>query len=204
MKPFRNGIFTGLILQLGIGPVFFYIMNLALQKTLIDGLVGAVGVMLGDYFYITLSIFGVGKLLDNKKIKKIFGFISSIVLIVFGTYMIIKGLQIGLSTPPAAITPDLFSSFISAFLLTVSGPISIILFTSVFTTKAMEYNYTEKDLVFFGIGTGLATFIFMGSSSIIFSLIKGVIPVLLIQILNIIVGCLLIGYGGLRATKIKK
>lgn len=202
MRVFRNGLVTGLILQAAIGPVFFYIINLTLQKTLFDGLIAAVGVMLGDYFYITLSILGVSKLLENKKVERVFAIISSIVLAIFGTYMLIIGLQA--AQPAAAIvtTPSLFSSFLSTFLLTVSGPISMVLFTSVFTAKAMEFNYTEKDLAKFGLGVGFATFVFMASSSAVFSLIKGSVPILLIQILNLLVGCLLIGYGAVRLAKI--
>lgn len=81
---------------------------------------------------------------------------------------------------------------------------TIIFFTSIFTTKALEYNYTKKELLIFGFGTGLATFLFMGTSVVLFSLIKGSVPLLLIQILNIAVGCLLIGYGGIRLIKILK
>jgi len=33
MKIFYNGLLTGLALQLAVGPVFFYIVNLTLQKT---------------------------------------------------------------------------------------------------------------------------------------------------------------------------
>jgi len=40
LKIFGNGLATGLILQLAIGPVFFFIINLSLQRSLIDGLVG--------------------------------------------------------------------------------------------------------------------------------------------------------------------
>ena len=32
MKIFQNGLLTGLFLQLAIGPVFFFIINLTLQK----------------------------------------------------------------------------------------------------------------------------------------------------------------------------
>ena len=61
--------------------------------------------------------------------------------------------------------------------------------------------YSKKELLIFGFGTGLATFLFMGTSVILFSLVKGGIPILLIQILNVAVGCLLIGYGGIRLIK---
>lgn len=202
MKPFRNGLLTGFILQLGIGPVFFYVMNLTLQKTVFDGVIGSIGVMLGDYVYIVLSILGVSKLLENKRVERNFAFISSVVLIIFGVVMITKGLHSGFSTSANAMTPNLLSSFVTCFLLTVSGPLSIILFTSIFTTKAAEYNYTGKDIVKFGIGIGLPTFIFMASSSIIFSLVKGAIPILLIQILNIVVGFVMVGYGGSRIIRL--
>ena len=204
MKIFRNGLATGLVLQLAIGPVFFFIINLALQKTIFDGLVGALAVTTVDYFYITLAILGIGKLLDNKKAKKIFGIISSIVLSIFG-FIIIKGITgKSISTNVGTNSTNLFTSFTSVFLLTISSPMTIVFFTSLFTTKAVEYNYTKKELLIFGLGTGLATLLFMGTSVILFSLIKGAVPVLLIQVFNLIVGFLLIGYGGMRLVKVLK
>jgi threonine/homoserine/homoserine lactone efflux protein len=202
MKIVRNGLITGLLLQLAIGPVFFFIINLALQKTILDGLAGVIAVTTVDYFYITLSILGIGKLLENKKIKNIFGIISSVVLIIFGI-LIIKGISnISITNIADTGATNLFSSFVSVFLLTISSPMTIVFFTSLFTTKAVEYNYSKRELLSFGFGTGLATFLFMGTSVIIFSLIKGSIPIILIQILNLLVGCVLIGYGGVRLIKV--
>ena len=192
MKEFKNGLLIGLTLQLAIGPVFFFITNLVLQKTILDGFAGVLAVTMVDYFYIALAIFGIGRLLEHKKIKKIFGIISSIILMVFGA-LIIKGLIGGVSASNIfETTTNISSSFTSVFFLTISNPMTIVFFTSLFTAKAVEYNYTKKELIWFGIGTGFATFLFMGSSVVLFSLIKGSIPKLLIQILNGIVGCLLI------------
>jgi hypothetical protein len=39
MEIFKNGVSTGLILQFAIGPVFFFIANLTIQGTILDGLV---------------------------------------------------------------------------------------------------------------------------------------------------------------------
>jgi threonine/homoserine/homoserine lactone efflux protein len=204
MKELKNGLLTGLTLQLAIGPVFFFIINLALQKTIIDGFAGVLAVTLVDYFYISLAIFGIGKLLENKKVKRVFGIISSSVLIIFGL-LILKGvLSGGVSNIVATGTTNVFASFSSVFLITISSPMTIVFFTSLFTTKAIEYGYSKKELLFFGLGTGLATFLFMGSSVLLFSLIKGTVPVLLIMLLNGIVGCLLIGYGSLRLLKAVK
>jgi len=202
MKEFKNGLLTGLTLQLAIGPVFFFIINLALQKTILDGLAGVLGVTLVDYFYIALSIFGIGKLLKNKRFKKIFGAVSSIVLVIFGFLIIKNILGSEVIRSNSISSTNLLQSFSSVFLLTISSPMTIVFFTSLFTAKAVEYNYTKKELYLFGLGTGFATLLFMGSSVIVFSLIKGAVPIVLIQILNSIVGCLLIGYGIIRLTRV--
>jgi len=198
MKAFRNGLLTGLFLQLAIGPIFFFILNLTLQKTMMDGFAATIGVMLADYVYITLAIFGVGELLKRNRVKKIFGITSSLILIVFGLFIIGNILGSNGTMSIDQIGTNLLSSFSTTFFLTISSPMTILLWTSLFATKAIEYNYTRRQVIFFGIGTGFATMIFMGSSVIVFSLIKHSVPTLLIQILNLAVGILLILYGGIR------
>ncbi|HEY4513410.1 MAG TPA: LysE family transporter [Candidatus Paceibacterota bacterium] len=201
MKVFKNGLATGLFLQLAVGPVFFFIANLTLQKTIFDGFAAVIGVALADYFYITLAVLGVGKLLEKEKIKKAFGIISSIILVLFGIFIIKNITGESISNTVEINSISLFSSFISTFLLTISSPLTIVIFTSVFASKVIEYNYNKRELLTFGISTGLATLLFMGVSVVFFSLVKQTIPIALIQTLNIIVGCLLIGYGAMRLVK---
>lgn len=201
MNVFKNGLATGLVLQLAIGPVFFFIINLTLRGTILDGLAGALAVTTVDYFYITLAILGIGKLLEQKGIKRLFGVVSSMMLIVFGI-MIVKG-ALDSNVPVALNThaTNVFSSFASVFLLTISSPMTIVFFTSLFAAKALEHRYRRKELFLFGLGTGLATFLFMGTSVLLFSLVRSAVPALLIQTLNAIVGSLLIGYGGMRLMR---
>jgi threonine/homoserine/homoserine lactone efflux protein len=198
MKVFVNGLLTGLFLQLAVGPVFFYIVNLTLQKSFFDGLAGVLAVTMVDYLYITLAIFGVSKLLEKEKIKKTFGVVSSIVLIIFGL-VIIRGVLGDNFSVAAGTNPSNFTaSFISIFILTISSPMTIVFFTGIFSAKAIEYNYTKKELLVFGLSVGLATLLFMGTSVVLFSLIGGSIPLIIIQALNILVGLLLIVYGTIR------
>ena len=205
MKIFKSGLATGMVLQLAVGPVFFFIVNLALQRSVFDGFAGVIGVTLADYVYIILAIFGIGKLLEHKIIKKIFGIISSMVLMMFGLVMIRGIITSNINTHTIILSENAISSFVSVFLLTISSPLTIVMWTSLFATKTLEYNYTKKELLIFGFSTGLATFIFMSCAVVLFSLIKGAVTIQLIQVLNILVGCLLIGYGGVRLFKnIKK
>jgi len=204
MKIFKNGLTTGFILQLAIGPVFFYIVNLALQKNILDGFAGVIGVTLADYIYIFLAIFGIGKLLEKNIIKKIFGLISSIVLILFGL-MILKGISnINYQQITIINSTNTLSSFLSVFFLTISSPLTIVMWTSIFTAKTIEYNYSKKELFIFGLSTGLATFIFMGSSVVFFSFVRELVPLILIKALNGLVGLLLIGYAIIRLSTLIK
>ncbi|HIG96334.1 TPA: LysE family transporter [Candidatus Woesearchaeota archaeon] len=203
-KIFKNGLLTGLFLQLAIGPVFFFIINLALQRTIWDGLIAVLAVTLVDYFYITLSIVGIGKLLEKKKTKNVFGIISSLVLIIFGA-VIIKGMvNSGLSATADINSINLLSSFLSVFIFAISNPMTIAWFTGIFTAKAVEYNYKKRGLYLFGFSFGLSTLIFMGTSVILFSLLKETVPIILVQILNLIVGFVLVGYGIISIIKILK
>ena len=204
MKIIKNGLLTGLLLQLAIGPVFFFILNLTLQRTILDGLIAVLAVTIVDYFYITLAIFGIGYFLEKKRVKKIFGIVSSIVLIIFGVMIIKDVLGSDISADLDANSSNLFTSFISVFFLTISSPMTIVFFTSLFAAKAVEYNYTKRELLIFGLATGSATFLFLGTSVILFSLIGGAIPIMVIRILNLLVGILLIGYGTIRLAKILK
>ncbi len=167
-------------------------------------MIAVLAVTIVDYLYITLSILGIGKLLENKKTKNLFGITSSVVLILFGA-IIIKGIiDNGLSAAVNIESVSLLSSFLSVFILTISSPMTIVFFTSIFTTKAVEYNYTKKELYIFGFSVGSATFLFMGLSVILFSLLKQSVPIALIKILNLLVGVVLIGYGVVRIIKTLK
>lgn len=198
---FKDGLYTGFLIQLAIGPIFFYIINLSLQKTLFDGLMGVLAATVVTYIYIALSAFGIGKMLEKEKVKKIFGIVSSIVLIIFGGIIIWEAINTG-DIKMVVNTTNPFASFTSVFLLAISNPLSVVFFTGLFSTKAIEYNYTKNELYFFGLGTGLSTLIFMGGAVLMFSFLRGVIPLIVMQALNILVGGLVIGYGVIRLVKL--
>jgi threonine/homoserine/homoserine lactone efflux protein len=203
IKAIKNGLLTGLVIQLAIGPIFFFTINLAFQKTLLDGLMGALAATVVTYIYIGLSAFGVGKLFENERVKRIFGIFSSVVLVIFGG-IFIRGVLGNVSSEAIVNTKNLFSSFTSVFLLAISNPLSVVFFTGLFSTKGIEYNYAKNELYLFGLGTGLSTLIFMSCSVLIFSLLRGTIPAIVIQVLNIAVGILIIGYGTIRLAKLIK
>jgi len=198
-----NGFLTGLLLQIAIGPVFFFILNLSLQKTVIDGFFAVVAVTLVDYLFIALALSGVGKLLEKPRLKLVLGITSSMVLIFFGILMIISIDQNKIVTlSDHMIESNYVASFLSAFLLTASSPLTIVFWTSLFAARAIEKGYAQKQLIFFGLAAGSATFVFLGFSVTLFSLISASFPIMLLTILNTAIGSLLIIYGLVRLFKL--
>ena len=202
MKPLLNGMLTGLFLQLALGPVFFFILGITIDSNYINSLFAIMAVTIADYVYIILSLIGIGKLLQEDKIKTIFGAVSSIILILFGAMILYKGLVFINNTEQiSSIAWTPINSFTSCFVLTISSPLTIVFWTSIFSAKAIEKKYKNKQLVLFGIGTGASTFLFLSLTMMILSLLKSNIPSMIVQILNCIVGLLLIYYGITRTVK---
>ena len=194
-----DGLLTGLTLQLAIGPVFFFILNLSLQRTVLDGFAAVIAVTLVDYIFIALAVMGVGRVLENPETKRIFGILGSIVLFMFGVVMIISagGNDLNASSNITSGS-NYLSSFIAAFTLTISSPLTILFWTGLFASRGVEKGYRKKEMIFFGLGAGLATLLFLGASVSLLSIIKGLIPLWLPRVLNICVGLVLMSYGTIR------
>jgi threonine/homoserine/homoserine lactone efflux protein len=197
-----DGLLTGLMLQLAIGPVFFYILGITLESDYFNTLSGILGITIADFLYITLSVFGIGRVFQNKRNEMILGIISSIVLIIFGFQILYKSFSF-INFHSANIlyywTP--VKSFSCGFLLTLSNPLTILFWTGIFSARAIEKKYNQKQLLSFGMGAGFSTLLFLSLSMLIISILKTSIPNLAIQILNFAVALLLLFYGFKRQYK---
>jgi threonine/homoserine/homoserine lactone efflux protein len=194
-KVLLKGLGTGVILQLAIGPIFLYIINIVLQKDIINAFAAIAAVTIVDLLYISLAIVGIGKLLEQRKVKRVLGIVSAVVLILFGLYMIKSSLFSPTNNNTFFVESSLSASFLSTFVLTIASPLTIIFWTSVFAAKALELSLTTKELLGFGIAAGSATPLFLSSAVIIINQVKSSIPAVIFQLANIFVGLILIIYG---------
>ncbi|MBN2737781.1 MAG: LysE family transporter [Spirochaetales bacterium] len=199
-----SGLLTGLTLQLAIGPIFFYVLGITLKSGFANGFMASLGAVAADFTFIFLSIFGITRFMTGEKFKRIFSIVGPLLLISFGVFFMISALG-KQDNRDAFFGQDWngLNSFISTFVLTLSSPLSIFFWSGIFTTRALEKNYNSRELVFFGIGAGCATFIFIPAVMLIVSLFRLMIPVMVLKILNSAVALVLIVYGVIRLTKIK-
>lgn len=202
MRSLYDGLITGLFLQLALGPVFFYILGITINSSYINSLSAIAAVTLADYLFIVLSLIGVGRLLEDGKKKTVFTLVSSLLLVLFGLGILYNGLYADYSAGRSgAIVWTPFKSFMSSFALTMSSPLTIVFWGSIFSAKAMEKNYRKKQLMSFGFGAGASTFLFLAFTMMLMSSFRSAIPTVVVQVLNGTVGLLLVAYGITRTAK---
>lgn len=196
MRKFFDGFKFGIMLQVSIGPVCFFIFQISISIGIIPALLGTLGVTLVDAFYIILAILGIGKIIEkHKNMEQILKYFGSLVLIIFGLYIFVSSLNSSSVTAYNIPLVLKFNSFISACLLTISNPLTIIFWTGVFASKTASENMELKELVLFGIGSVISTLVFLSMISIVGNFTKIFVDNYIIILLNILVGLLLIFSG---------
>jgi Putative threonine efflux protein len=191
-----KGFRFGMLLQLSVGPVFFFILQTAAQSGFVSAETGVLGVFLIDALYIFLAVAGVASVIEKKNIKSILKLAGAIVLFVFGSFTVLSAFNIHFA-PAFSLqnTAGSTSVFVSALILTASSPITILFWAGVFSAKIAESGMLRKNVFFFAMGTALATLVFLSLTSLLGSIIGNVIPSFAVQIMNICVGSLLMFFG---------
>lgn len=194
--PYVKGLATGLLLQIAIGPVFFLVLGINLSGGFFLALAGIVAVTLVDCLYMALSILGLARLLKEEKYRRPFGILSSLVLLIFGLYFLVSSLSTsGAGSPGPAKDWTLVESFLACLVLTGSSPLTVVFWAGIFASKASSEGYQARQLVFFGLGAGTSTFLFLSLAMLALSYLGAVIPKAVMVALNVVVAVLLLIYA---------
>jgi threonine/homoserine/homoserine lactone efflux protein len=186
-----------MLLQIAVGPVCLFIFNIANSSGFLNAETGVLSVVLMDALYVLLAIFGIASFMEKENVRKILKYFGSLILFLFG-------LNIGIGVLGLKFFPGikLFSNssnasraFMGGIVLTASNPLTIVFWSGVFSARVAEENMNEKDLYFFGIGATLSTLIFLTLISFLGSITNKFLPIIVINILNGIVGALLIFFS---------
>lgn len=193
IKRYLDGLRFGMILQLAIGPMCIMVFNTAKNVNFLVALSLVLAISLVDAFYILLAGLGVSKLMTNKK-NLFFKIICSLVLIIFGLNIVLNVFKINL-IPVLNVKPNTTNIFIQGLILTLSNPITIIFWGSILTKKIVEDRLEKKELVLFSIGLVSSTIIFLSFIALLGTILSSFISESISNILNIIVGLLIIFFG---------
>ncbi len=194
MKKYFEGLKFGLLLQFAVGPMCLMVFNTAQNAGILSALSLVLAIALVDAFYIILASIGASKLLKKDAVKHVVKMIGSIILMVFGINIILNVFGINI-IPGLDLNPNSSSAFIQGIVLTLSNPITIVFWGSVLTTKIIDENFQKKELIMFSVGLVSATLLFLSIVAVLGMVLSRYIPDEVSNILNIIVGMLIVIFG---------
>ena len=194
IKKYLDGLKFGMLLQLAVGPMCLMVFNTAKNVGFLVALSLVFAIFLVDSFYILLAGLGVSKIMEKKKIKSIFKIVGSLVLVLFGINIILNVFGINI-IPGLNLKPNTTNIFIQGLVLTLSNPITIVFWGSLLTTKIIDDGLKKKELVVFSLGLVSSTLIFLTFVALLGTILSNFIPDALSNILNVVVGILIIFFG---------
>jgi threonine/homoserine/homoserine lactone efflux protein len=192
-----KGFQFGMLLQIAVGPICLFIFQTATSSGFFAAETGVLGVTIVDALYILAAIFGMGAILNKyEKAKEVIKYFGAIVLVIFGLSNIVG--SFGISILPSLnflSNQSVENVFLKTLLLTISNPLTILFWAGLFSTKIAQESMQKKDIYLFGLGAVLSTALFLTLISILGSYISSFLDSEFINVLNMIVGLVLVAFG---------
>ncbi|MBO3700839.1 LysE family translocator [Roseivirga sp. E12] len=146
-----NGFLFGLLLCVLIGPVFFALIQNAIEKGFFSGFFMAVGIALSDTIYIFITYLGISQLTDNPSFNMWLGGIGGTIMLVFGIFYMFKPIPTkGLKQLHAEET-KWFQQIVKGFVLNGINPFVLIFWIGIVSKITVDFEYTTNEAITFFI-----------------------------------------------------
>jgi threonine/homoserine/homoserine lactone efflux protein len=185
-----EGLKIGFFLQVGsVGPICMLVFRLSLFLPVGKLLAGIVGITLSDLIYTFLAVLSVSAMKKIQQYQRVLDIVVGIILTIFGVLFI---------TTRNVINTNTFAEhdlFLWLFGLNMANPITILFTAGIFSLEMSKHDMNLKDASIFGFGFLLTTPIFMIIIIAIGKLAGAILQDTIVQILNIIMGVVLVFFG---------
>ncbi|MBL7830445.1 MAG: LysE family transporter [Saprospiraceae bacterium] len=148
MSNLLSGIGFGLTLSIMIGPIFFALVQAAIEKGFRAGAMVGFGVWISDLFYILVVYFGIShiaSLASNEGFKLYTGLLGSVILILFGIGSIARTNKEYNKVEDIILPPTWFSLWLKGFLINTINPFTIFFWIGVISTILIKDQSNENN-----------------------------------------------------------
>lgn len=198
MEVILNGILSGLVLAILVGPVFFTILQTSIERGFVSGVFVSIGVSLSDTFYITLTYLGVYQLFDQGNFRLYLAYFGGSVLLIFGVYYVfVKSQRMVHFDPEKVRVSSPWRLFGKGFIINGLTPTVLIFWlgTVGLATTKFGYSMPSKAIPYFAsiVSTVFITDVFKAKLA---DKLRRILTPKFIRSLNIILGLVLLIFGG--------
>lgn len=124
-----KGILAGLGVSLLVGPLFFGLIQLSIERSFWAGILFASGIWISDLLYVRVVQLGLGYLGDDPTFQLAFGIIGSVILFLFGVGIFFSPLKTGKFSTVGM--KDATSYFLKGAAINVFNPFVLLLWVSI-------------------------------------------------------------------------
>lgn len=191
---FLKSLMIGFLMCLPLGPIAVLCIHRTLKGGRMHGLVSGLGAATADALYSLIAVLGLG-IISNFLVKE-----QMWVRVIGGILLIYIGVRIFLSQPAKKETPagdqPYFRNFISAFVLTLTNPLTFWALAAIFAGLGLvgeDINHVSAGLIVAGIFVGATLWWFILSN--IANMLRGILEHGMLKLLNRIIGILIVCFG---------
>ena len=128
-----RGMLIGLMVSVPLGPMGVLIIQKTLQKGALAGFISGLGAAFADLFYATVAVFGLGFVVNLiQSHELLLQILGGIVLIIIGLIIYFRNPLKQIRMRKRVSKKGLLGDFATLFFLTVSNPVTIVVFMALF------------------------------------------------------------------------
>ncbi|MFC5282719.1 LysE family translocator [Pedobacter alpinus] len=145
-----SGIGLGIVLSFLTGPVFFALIKTSIEKGFAAGVALAGGVVVSDFIYMTITLFGTSLLSFESTYRIPIGIVGSVILLSIGFYYLFKKVKINYTQESSRIKHAGY--FFKGFFMCIFNPFILLYWVSVSSGVYSIYGeLTSQQIIpFFG------------------------------------------------------
>ena len=198
MESILNGVISGIVLALLIGPVFFTILQTSIERGFRSGFFVAVGVSLSDAFYISISYLGIYQLFDNADFREYLAYVGGIVLLAMGFYyLVVKSRKLAKYDPMKVEEKSPAKLILKGFIINGLTPMVLIFWIGTVGVATTKLGYvTPSEAVPFFAAIVITVFTTDIIKAKLADQLRRVLTPKFVRTLNFVLGVVLVIFGG--------
>jgi threonine/homoserine/homoserine lactone efflux protein len=198
MEVVLNGIISGVVLSLLIGPVFFTILQTSIERGFWSGVFVAIGVSVSDSLYILVSYLGLIQFAETDNFRHYLAYGGGVILLIFGLYyLFVKSKRLIHYDPEKVHTRSWFRLAAKGFIINGLSPMVLFFWIATVGVATTQLAYTSSEDVFIFFASIVCT---VFTTDTIKAKLADKLRILItprfIRLMNIVLGIVLVIFAG--------